>query len=400
MNIVTRDFKANPFPFYARLRAEEPVSRARLGQQEVWLVTRYDDVVALLRDPRFVKDKRNALTAEQMKKMPWVPSFLKPLEYNMLDLDEPDHPRLRALVQKAFTPRRVEEMRPHIQRIADECLDRAASRGSADLVKDFALPLPLTVIVELLGIPREDRARFHRWSRRIVRPPTTWNMIRAIPSIAAFLRYLRRLVQKGRTGPGEDLVTALVQAEEAEDHLSEDELLAMIFLLLIAGHETTVNLIASGTLALLDSPEEMEKLRKNPELLETAVEELLRFTSPVETATERYAREDATIAGVTIPRGSIVLAVLASANRDQSRFERPDDLDVTRTPNRHLAFGFGIHFCLGAPLARLEGKIAIGTLLSRFPNLRLAVPRGRLRWRPSPMIRGLESLPLLLTPKA
>ena len=397
VNIVSREFKADPFPFYAHLRAEQPVCCVTLpGRQKAWLITRYDDVLAALKDTRFVKDIHNALTPEQLGKQPWIPNFAKPLTRNMLDLDDPDHARLRTLVHKAFTPSMIENLRERIQQICDHLLAEIERKDSFDLVRDYALPVPLTVIVELLGIPHEDRQRFHRWSKNILRTPTTMNMVRALPSVRAFLNYLRDLFRKLRKSPQQGLLTALVEVEEEGDRLSEDELLAMAFLLLIAGHETTVNLIASGTLALLQHPGQLEKLRGEPSLTKSGVEELLRFTSPVETASERYAREDVTVAGVKIPRGEQVLVVLASANRDATQFPDPDELDITRANNRHLAFGFGAHFCLGAPLARLEGQIAIPALLSRLPSLKLAVAPEKLRWRATPTVRGLESLPVRL----
>jgi len=387
VNLVSREFKADPFPFYARLRAEQPVCRVDIGLapgiREAWLVTRYDDVVMVLKDPRFAKNRENAA------KKPWLPDFVKPLERNMLDLDEPDHCRLRTLVHKAFTPAMVEKLQPRIQGIADHLLDAVEAKGSMDLVQDYALPLPLTVIVELLGIPSEDLDRFHGWSKAALRPPT-----RAMPSIWAWMRYLRLLFRDLRVTPREGLMTALVQVEESGDRLSEEELLAMAVLLIIAGHETTVNLIASGTLALLEHPAEMNRLRGNPELIGSAVEELLRFVNPLETATMRFALEDATVGGTTIPRGALVLAVLASANRDEKQFDHPDELDLTRQNNRHVAFGQGAHFCLGAPLARLEGQIAINTVLRRLPKLQLAVPVKSLKWRATPVLRGLEALPV------
>jgi cytochrome P450 PksS len=247
----------------------------------------------------------------------------------------------------------------------------------------------------MLGVPREDRHAFHGWSNAVVSAgSSTWGLLKAVPNAGALIRYLRRIIKKRRADPQDDLVSALARAEEAGDTLSEDELLAMVFLLLVAGHETTVNLIGNGTLALLEHPDQREKLRNAPQLIKPALEELLRFASPVETATERYAREDVTIAGVTIPRGEMVFAVIASANRDDRQFANPDALDITREPNKHLAFGLGPHFCLGAPLARLEGEIAISTLLRRAPDLRLAVPPERLRWRRGLLLRGLEALPV------
>jgi cytochrome P450 len=388
-------FKADPHPFYARLRAEAPVCRVILSdRQAAWLVTRYDDVLAVLMDGRFAKDRLNATTPDQRAKAPWVPGIFKPLTRNMLDLDPPDHTRLRALVHKAFTPRLVERLRERVQIICDRLLDRVQQNDAIDLVRQFALPLPVTVIAELLGIPWSDRTRFHRWSNRMVSVTSSRDAFFAIPDVWLFMRYLRRLFGRRRADPRDDLITALVRAEEAGTTLSEDELLAMVVLLLIAGHETTVNLIASGTLALLQHPDQLALLARDPALIRPAVEELLRYTSPVEIATERFAREDVTLAGTTIPRGELVLAVLASANRDERRFATPDALDIARQPNEHLAFGHGPHYCLGAAFARLEGQIAIATVLRRLPDLRLARPPGSLRWRKGLFLRGLEQLPL------
>ena len=401
-DLASPAFKANPYPFYARLRAEAPVWRATLrDRRAAWLVTRYEDVARVLKDDTFAKDKLNAMDLEQRAKTPWVPGFLKPLERNMLDLDDPDHARLRALVSKAFTPRLIERLRGRIEALCEELLDHMqrvrGRRGGTDLVAGYALPLPATVIAELLGVPAEDHARFHRWSNRLVSISSGRDMLRALPAAHSFVGYLRKLVEGRRAAPQDDLITALIRAEEAGDKLSEDELLAMAFLLLVAGHETTVNLIASGTLALLEHPEQAERLRRDPSLVKPAVEELLRYTSPVEMATERYAREDTEIVGTTIPRGELVLAVLGSANRDEGHFEDPDALDLARDPNRHLAFGRGgVHHCLGAPLARMEGQIALTALLRRFPGVRLAMTPETLRWRRGLFLRGLERLPLVL----
>lgn len=397
VDLASPEFKADPYPFFARLRETAPVCRVILpGRQTAWLITRYDDVAGALKDGRFAKDPNNALTPDQAARQPWVPKMFRPLTRNMLDLDPPDHTRLRGLVQKAFTPRLVERMRERVASLTGELLDAALRRGSFDLIRDYALPIPTTIISEMLGVPAGDRHRFHRWSEVIVATsPSGPGMAKAIPSVFFFLRYIRRLVRARRAEPRDDLVSALAKAEEAGDQLSEDELLAMIFLLLVAGHETTVNLIGNGALALMRHPGQMERLRGDPSLVKTAVEELLRYESPLVTATERFAREDIPIAGVVIPRGELVYAVLASANRDPRQFPEADTLDVAREPNRHLAFGLGIHYCLGAPLARLEGEIAIAALLRRAPGLRLAVPPERLRWRRGLVLRGLESLPVV-----
>jgi cytochrome P450 len=401
VNIASPAFKANPYPFYARLRAEAPVCPVVLPDKQVaWLITRYDDVQMALKDERFAKDPTNARTPEQLRKQPWIPSFFKPLVRNMLDLDAPDHTRLRGLVHKAFTPKLIEEMRERIERLANALLDAAERRGRMDLIHDYALPIPTTIIAEMLGVPAQDHRRFTGWSNTIMASTASqWWMLKAIPSSLAFIQYIRKLVKLRRAEPQDDLLSALIQSKEAGDQLSENELVAMVFLLLVAGHETTVNLIGTGTLALLEHPAEMQKLRADPSLIRSAVEELLRYGSPVETATERYAREDVTIAGATIPRGALVFAALASANRDERQFPNPDIVDIERTPNRHLAFGQGIHYCVGAPLARLEGQVAINTLLRRFPDLQLSVAPTALQWRGGLVMRGLKALPVTFTPQ-
>jgi cytochrome P450 PksS len=395
-NIASPSFKANPYPFYAHLRAEAPVFRATLpNKQHAWLITRYDDVVSILKDERFAKNQLNALSPEQITKQPWVPRMFIPLTRNMLDLDPPDHTRLRNLIHKAFTPRLIEALRERLQLLADELLDSALRRRKMDLIRDYALPIPTTIISHMLGVPVEDSHKFHRWSSAMVSSTSSkWGTLKALPNAVAFMRYIRQLIKKRRADPGDDLVTALVQSEETGDKLSEDELVAMVFLLLVAGHETTVNLIGNGTFALLQHPDQMKKLRRGPQLIKSAIEELLRFESPLETATERFAREDVTICGTTIPRGAMVFAVIASANRDERQFEEPDKLDITRENNKHLSFGQGIHYCLGAPLARMEGQIAINTLLRRMPDLCLAVPVEGLRWRGGLVLRGLQTLPV------
>jgi cytochrome P450 PksS len=321
--------------------------------------------------------------------------FVRPLTRNMLDLDEPDHTRLRALVHRAFTPRLVEQLRTRIQTRCDRLLDAARHRGTLDLVAAYAFPLPISIIAEMLGVPARHRGRFRRWSDSVVAVSSARDLVLALPHLWLFMRYLRRLIEHRRVHPRDDLLTGLIQAEEAGDRLSDDELLAMVFLLLVAGHETTVNLIASGMLALLRHSDRLNRLRQEPTLIGPAVEELLRYTSPIEIATERFAREDLMIAGQTIARGDQVLAVIGSANRDERQFPDPDILDITRQPNEHLAFGQGRHYCLGASLARLEGSVAIGTLLRRMPDVRLARPWQPLRWRRGMFLRGLRELPLI-----
>jgi cytochrome P450 len=388
-------FKADPYPTYARLREVAPVHRTMLTRRRgAWLLARYDDVDALLRDPRFAKNPANARGEGGRSDAIWMPGFLRPLARNMLDLDARDHTRLRALVQKAFTPRMVEAQRPRIESLVDELLGRARRSGRIELVAGLALPIPLTIISELLGVPPADQHRFHRWTTRILSASGPADIVGLMPSVWMLFRYLRRLFAARRAEPRDDLITALVQAEEAGDRLDEDELLGMVFLLLAAGHETTVNLIGSAALVLLQHPAQADALRADPSMIRTAVEELARFTSPVELATERYARDDLELHGVRIRRGEMVLGVIGSANRDPAQFDDPDALQLSREPNRHLAFGIGAHYCVGAPLARLETQIAIGALLERLPTLRLAVPAEALRWRKHAFLRGLRELPL------
>jgi cytochrome P450 len=406
VNIAAPEFKADPFPFYRHLRKQAPVYRVKLPDgQSAWLVTRYDDVVTVLTDERFAKDVFRLLSQEQLAASSWLarrltPLFM-PLAHHMLNRDPPDHTRLRALVQQAFSPRLVEDMRGRIETLADELLDRVSRRGRMDLIADYALPIPTTIIAEMLGVPVGDRHKFHRWSSGMLAANgSRFGLLRAAPSALFFMRYIRRLIKNRRDNLRGDLISALITAKDASESLSDDELLSMILLLIIAGHETTVNLVASGTLALLEHPDQLERLHSNPGLIRPAVEELLRYTAPVETSTVRFACEDVELAGVKIAKGDFVLAAIASANRDENHFANPDTLDISREPNKHLAFGLGIHFCLGASLARLEGQTAIRILLARTRDLKLAVDPGKLRWRSGLVLRGLKTLPVSFATEA
>ncbi len=390
-DLARPEFKANPYPFYARLRKEEPVVRVSSVMVKGWLVTRYDDGVAVFKDPRISMD----VTA----KLPYIPRFASPILDHMLNRDPPDHTRLRSLVSKAFTPRRIEGLRGRVQRVCDDLLGAVRPGAPFDLVRDYALPVPLTVISEMLGIPEGDRRRFHTLARgalSIGAPTRLADVAFALPHLWLVMRYFRKLFADRRAQPGDDLVSALVQAEDAGDRLTERELMGMSLLLLLAGYETTINLIASGALALLEHPAQRARFVEDPSLSASAVEEVLRFTSPLEMTPPRVAREDLAIGSVTIRRGELLSVVVGSANRDETQFPEPDVFDITRDPNRHLSFGQGIHFCLGAPLARMEGAIALTTLFRRFPALRLALPASALRWRKLLPLRGLEALPVLV----
>ena len=315
---------------------------------------------------------------------------------NLLSKDGDDHRRLRRLVTKAFTPRMVEQLRPRIQEIADDLIDRVADRGHMELVDDFAFPLPITVIAELLGIPVEDQGRFREWSNTFVLPPMTPELQeQAVRHTQEFIEYLDELFARRRAEPTEDLVSALVRAEDEGDHLSENELYSMVVLLIVAGHETTVSLITNAVLGLLSNPDQLEALRADPSLLPSAVEELLRYDSPVERGITRWAATDVELGGQLISRGDFVIPVIGSANRDAGQFPAAERLDVHReAAGKHVGFGRGPHYCLGAPLARLETEIALETLLRRLPGLRLAIAEDDLYWRPIPIFRSLAELPV------
>jgi pimeloyl-[acyl-carrier protein] synthase len=390
-NPMDPEFVADPYPTYHRLRAEDPVHHSPLG---FWVLTRYPDVMAMLRDPRLIKEPIAAFVAARFGLAGPPPG----LGLSMLDRDPPDHTRLRGLVSKAFTPKALESLRPHIQGIVDDLLEHAAGKGEMDLIEEFAYPLPVRVICEMLGVPVKDHERFKGWGLDIARgldaimlPPDSEVGQRSVSGRRALAAYFRELIAERRAAPRDDMLSALIVAEEAGDKLGEEELLATCILLLVAGHETTVNLIGNGTLALLRHPDQLRKLRERPALIGTAVEELLRFDGPVQ-RTARIPSEDITIGGQTIGKGEMVMPFLGAADRDPTQFPDPDRLDITRTDNRHIAFGMGIHFCLGAPLARMEGQIAINTLLARLPKLALATDRPQ--FRQSLTLRGLAALPV------
>ncbi len=387
-------FKADPFPTFAQMRQDAPIyAHHTPNGRIIWYITRYEDVTAVLRDDvHFCKDPRNAAPPQQPQRHATLQQMINE---NMLFADPPDHTRLRALVNQAFTPRRVEGLAGAIQATAVTLLEAAAQRDSLELIGDYALPLPVQIISELLGIPPADRTAVSDWSQAIISPGSRGLSYSARRrKLRAFVAYLQSMFAARAAQPQDDLITALVQAEEAGERLSEPELFSMVALLLVTGHETTVNLIGNGTLTLLRHPDQLARLQQGEANWETAVEELLRYDGPVETSTTRWVRQDIVLQGQRLRRGDVVRVVISSANRDAAQFAQPDVLDVSRSDNRHLAFGLGIHYCLGAPLARLEGRIALPLLFARFPTLRLAVPPAELRWRTGVLFRGLETLPL------
>jgi vitamin D3 1,25-hydroxylase len=382
-------FWQDPYPAYAALRAEAPVRTVRRTEGEVWLLSRYADVRAALADPRLSKDWRFTLPPGERAQAPQTPIPM------MILLDPPAHTRLRKLVSRTFTLRRMEELRPRVEEIAGSLLDALPPAGRVDLMAEYAFLLPVFVICELLGVPAADRDRFAAWSRTMVDDERYEPGASQAASIALH-GYLAELIARKRAEPDGALLSALVEVAEDGDRLSADELVAMAMLLLIAGHETTVNLVGNGVLALLTHPHQRALLRERPDLLPAAVEEFLRWDSPVHSTPLRFAAEDVEYSGVTIPARSVVTLSLAAANRDPERFAGAEELRIDRDAGGHVAFGHGLHHCLGAQLARIEGQVAIGMLLRRRPELELAVDAWELVHRRSTLVRGLTELPVEL----
>ncbi|MEU7136306.1 cytochrome P450 [Streptomyces sp. NPDC046261] len=379
----------DPYGTYDKLREAGPVHRVTGPDgKPAWLVTRYEDVRKGLADPRLSLDKRNALPGN-------YGGFSLPpaLDANLLNMDPPDHTRVRRLVVKAFTPGRVDKLRAPVRRVADELLDAVEADGRTDLLATYAGPLPIIVICDLLGIPPRDRRDFRAWTDALITPDRERPHLMK-EAVVSMMRFFTGLIETKRAEPGDDLLSDLIAVEDGGDTLSRDELTSLAFLILFAGYENTVHLIANAALALLDHPALLCELRKNPDGLATAVEELSRWDGPAPLAIRRFPLEDMEIGGVTVPAGETVLLSVASANRDPRHFPHADRLDLRRERSGHLALGHGIHYCLGAPLARLEMETALAALLERFENLELDVPRESLTWRPTIRARGLISLPV------
>lgn len=397
------EFATDPYPAYAWLRENSPVHRTTLPSGvEAWLVTRYADARQALADQRLSKNPAHHDEPAHAKGKTGIPGERKAeLMTHLLNIDPPDHTRLRRLVSKAFTPRRVAAFAPRVQELTDRLIDGFAEKGEADLIHEFAFPLPIYAICDLLGVPREDQDDFRDWAGMMIRHGggPRGGVARSVKKMRG---YLAELIHRKRLDPGDDLISGLIKASDHGEHLTENEAAAMAFILLFAGFETTVNLIGNGLYALLTHPEQRERLQRalaagDTALLETGVEELLRYDGPVELATWRFATEAVVIGGQDIAAGDPVLVVLAAADRDPDRFERADTLDLSRRDNQHLGYGHGIHYCLGAPLARLEGQTALATLLRRLPDLQLAADPADLRWRGGLIMRGLRTLPVEFT---
>lgn len=389
----------NPHPRYAYLRQVAPVSCVKSWQLlrggYGYLLARHEDVKRIYTDDRFSSDhtrdgRFGAKIPRRLNRM------FRLLGDSMVMKDDPEHRRLRGLVNKAFTPKMVEGMADDIERLVSRLLDEMAAKRHVELVEDFAVPLPLAVISSMLGVGDRDRDFFHTAVKQLLagQGGAVLELFRAMPASGRLFRFFEDLVERRRREPDDRLISALIRANDEGNALSDDDILAMSFLLLLAGHDTTASLLSSGVLALLQHPEQLERLRERPELVDSAVEELLRFTTPVPCGVARIAREDVEIAGVPIPAGSQILGMIISANRDESVFAEPDTLDLGRNPNPHIAFAYGAHYCLGSQLARLEARIALRELVVRFERIELDVPVDALRYKPTQSLRGLSELPL------
>lgn len=393
IDLQSQQFLADPFPTYERLRREAPVLRTSLaffGGQDAYLLARYRDCVDLTTDPRF----RRVVTGTAPFPLPKALQFMS--TESMILKDDPEHLRLRKLVSRAFTPRAIGRLTERTEAITAQLLDGFRAGQQIDVLTEYALPIPVTVISEMVGVPETDRARFHDSMHVVLEGIARYGLEGAADKMEPVIDFVRELIELRRSDPAEDIMTGLIHASEDGDTLTDDEIVAMVFLLVTAGYETTYTLITMGVATLLDHPDQLDRLGRDPELISSAVEEILRFTGTLGATKPNYAAEEIDWHGTLIPRGAMVFPLLASANRDADIFAEPDVFDITRTPNHHIAFSKGAHFCLGASLARMELRVALGSLFARFPATQLAVDPAELSYLPLPFWRRLERLPVAL----
>jgi len=396
MNLGSQEFADRKYEIYEWLREEAPLYQAKVTILKVHVVARYDDCVALLKDPRFV---RNRTTATGGGRTPFpMPRSLSLLANSMIVEDDPAHRRLRSLVNSAFKPAAIARIESRVERLTHELLDRTECDGPIDLMPAYCHPIPVTVISELVGIAEADMPVFSRIMDSLSQGGMTpWNIFKALVlELPKSTRFIRELVNRKRQDPQDDILSALIHAEEDGERLTEDEIVSLVFLLIVAGFETTVHLITNGIVALLRHPEQLERLRAEPERIDTAVDEILRYCGPIHGTKVNYATEPIDWHGMVIPKGTPVVPLLGAANRDPRAFDAPEVFDITRSPNRHIAFGHGPHFCLGSQLARMETRLAIATLLERCPNLRLATPHEPLEVQNFPLWHRHKRLPVIL----
>lgn len=395
INLSSKAFIDNKYAYYRWLREEAPVYKGKISLINAYFLSRYSDCVHMLKDPRLV---RNRTTATGGRRTPFpMPRSVALIAQSMILEDEPEHRRLRNLVHQAFTPGALAGLEERITRLTHTLLDEAEKQGSVDLMRAYALPIPVTVISELVGVSEQDMPRFRDSLRVLTDGLSGWSLFRTLFwDLRHAVTFVRELIARKRVDPRDDILSGLIQAEEQGERLSEDELVSMVFLLIFAGYETTVHLITNSVATLVQQPDQLARLRAQPELMASAVEEILRYHGPVEGTKLSYAVEDITLHGVTIPKGAAVVPLLGAANHDPAVFDNPELFDIARSPNKHLGFGQGIHYCLGAPLARLETRIALSTLLARNPHLRLAVEPATLRVQKIPLWHRYERLPVVL----
>lgn len=397
LNLNSKEFTYNKYAYYKWLRENDPVHRGKLlPMMNAYMPSRYEDCVAMLKDPRFVRNRSTATGGGGRLPFP-MPKSVSLLMDSMLGVDEPEHRRLRNLVHKAFTPRQIATLHERIEKLTHELLDKAERNGRMELVEEFARPIPVTVIAEMVGVEAHEVPELARFVNALTDGMSGLTMAKTfIWGLPKAVKFSRRLIERKRANPTDDILSALIEAEDEGDRLSEDELIATLFLLVVAGHDTTYSLITNATYALLTNPDQLALLRETPALMDSAIEEALRYNGSIHATKPEFATEDVTLAGVTIPRGATVVPLLGSANHDPAVFENPEQFDITREKNRHLGFGMGVHYCLGAPLARIEMKVALTALLERNPNLRLAVDPSKLQLAMVPGMHQYKSLPVVL----
>lgn len=393
LNMTAPDFIDNKWEWFERIREERPVHRAKVSVLTVYTLARYEDCTSILKDPRVV---RNRATATGGSRFPFpMPKSIQALAQSMIVEDDPNHRRLRELVRKGFRPQAIEQIEARIDAYSHELLDGLEGSSQFDLQSQYALPIPIRMISDMLGLSRESMPKFAHTFNVVTQGFSGWRMFRTLlKDLPAAVKQVRALVREKQQNPGDDILTGLIEAEDNGDRLNEDELVAMVFLLVVAGYETTVHLITNGVVALLENPEQLARLRDDPTLFDSAVEEILRHRGPVQSTKPGYATEDITLHGITIPKGKPIMPLFGAANHDPRAFDDPQVFDIARTPNRHLGFGHGVHFCLGAHLARAEARLALRNLIERFPDLHLAVDPSALELQRMPGWHRYNGLPI------
>ena len=392
-NLNSDEFNRNKFAFYEQIREDLPVHQAKVSIIKVFTIARYDDCTSILKDPRVLRN-RSTITGGSRFPFP-MPKAIKPIAESMIVEDDPNHRRLRELVRRAFRPQAIEVLETKIDQYSNELLDGLSFKKEFDLQSDYALAIPMRMIADMMGLPRKAIPQFKEMFSILTKGFSGWRILRTLFwDMPDTVRFVRELIRQKRDSPGDDILTGLIEADAEGDRLTEDEIVAMVFLLVVGGYETTVHLITNGVLTLLENPEQLARLRGNPELINTTVEEILRHRGPVQSTKPGYAAEDIQLHGITIPKGKPIMPLFGAANHDPRAFDNPQVFDIGRTPNRHLGFGHGTHFCLGAHLARAEARFGILNLLQRFPNLQLAGDPASLKLQNMPGWHRYDGLPV------